>query len=201
MPRKPATPEQRREVRRRIRQAAADVFVEEGIPGLSARAIAERAGVSTGTLYLYFDNLEDLMRSLWTQPVARANEHLEEIAKSQREPLRRLRALLERYIEFARENPVVYRRVVMFVRSETAPTPEKQPLREFPIYDLLRSALREGQERGQIRSGDARQMAQVLWASLHGALSLPINIDRAALDPPERLARATVRLLLDSIKV
>ena len=200
MPRKPATPEQRLELRRRIRQAAEEVYVEKGLQGVSARAIAKRAGVSPGTLYLHFENLEDLMRSLWTEPVARANERLERIAKSRRDPLRRIRALLEAYVAFARENPMVYRRVILFVRPETQPSPERRPLSEFPIHALLCEAIREGQERGQIRAGNPRPMAQVLWASLHGALGLPINVDGAAFDPPEKLARATIRLLLRAIE-
>ena len=143
----------------------------------------------------------ELMRSLWMQPVARANERLEVVAKAQPQPVQRTRELLESYVEFARDNHVVYRHVVMWVRPEGQPLPEAQPLSAFPMYALLAEALREGQEQGQIRAGDPDQMAQVLWASLHGALTLPVHIDGAAFTPPEELAHATIQQLLDSIVV
>ena len=101
MPRPAATPEQRERQRRRIRQAASEIYAENGPLGVSARAIAQRAGVSTGTLYSYFANLPDLMRSLWMEPVTEAGRELEAVAKAHRSPVKRIQALLTGYVEFA----------------------------------------------------------------------------------------------------
>ena len=76
MPRPALTEEQRRATRRRIRRAASELYAEAGLSRISARAVAERAGVSVGTLYTHFDNLTDLMRSLWRAPVARLYEEM-----------------------------------------------------------------------------------------------------------------------------
>jgi AcrR family transcriptional regulator len=168
--------------------------------GISARAVAARAGLATGTLYAHFANLQDLMRSLWTEPVATANLRLEKIAKATPDPVRRIRKLLEEYALFARENPEVYRGAILFVRPESLPKPERRSLREFVFYDLLHSALREEQLRGQIRRGNIDQLAQVLWAGLHGAVALPINIDTGAFAPAETLTRLTIQALLRSIE-
>jgi AcrR family transcriptional regulator len=200
MARKPATPEQRREVRRRLRTAAAEIHAEDGVAAISARAVAARAGLSTGTLYAHYENLQDLMRSLWTEPVSRANVRLEEIAKRTPDPTRRIRKLLEAYARFAQENREVYRGVLLFVRPESHPKPERRPLREFVFFDLLRTALREGQAQGQVRRGNVDQLAQVLWASLHGAVALPINVDTGAFAPAETLVRLTIQSLLRSIE-
>ena len=200
MPRKPATEEQRREVRRRIRRAAAEVYAEKGAIGVSVRAIAERAGVSTGTLYGYYESLGELMRSLWAGPVAKASEGLEEIAKANPDPRERIRALLEAYAEFALENRDVFRGALLFVRPQPLPESERRPLDQFVFYDLLRAALREGQAAGQVRAGNADELAQVLWAGIHGALALPVNLDIATFAPPETLARQTTQALLRSLR-
>ena len=68
------------------------------------------------------------------------------------------------------------------------------------FYDLLRSALREGQAKGKVRPGGVDEMAQVLWAGVHGAHALPVNVDLAAFAPSETLARATTQALLRSIQ-
>ena len=49
---------------RELLDAALAVFVEKGFAAARAEEIAARAGVSKGTLYLYFDSKEDLLRAL-----------------------------------------------------------------------------------------------------------------------------------------
>ena len=200
MARPTATPEQRDRQRALIRRAAAEVYAESGIRGVSVRAIAKRAGVSTGTLYSYFANLQELMRSLWREPVEKVNRHLEEVARRRRAPLRRVRALLEAYADFARAHPDVYRGAFLFVRPDSVPRSEAQPLGEVVFYRLLRDALREGQERGEVRTGDPGEMAQLLWAGVHGAVALPINVEAYRVASAERLVPAMIRTLLRSIE-
>lgn len=49
---------------RELLDAALAVFIEKGFAAARAEEIAARAGVSKGTLYLYFDSKEDLLRTL-----------------------------------------------------------------------------------------------------------------------------------------
>lgn len=49
---------------RELLDAALSVFVERGFAAARAEEIAARAGVSKGTLYLYFNSKEDLLRTL-----------------------------------------------------------------------------------------------------------------------------------------
>jgi AcrR family transcriptional regulator len=52
---------------RELLVAAMDLFIEKGFAATRAEEIAERAGVSKGTLYLYFDSKEDLLTDLIAQ--------------------------------------------------------------------------------------------------------------------------------------
>ena len=72
MARPTLTDEQRRATRQKIRKAASELHAELGIANISARGVAERAGVSVGTLYTHFGNLTTLMQSLWRQPARKA---------------------------------------------------------------------------------------------------------------------------------
>ena len=47
--------------RARIREAAASLFVERGFDATTTSAVAERAGVAKGTLFLYASTKEDLV--------------------------------------------------------------------------------------------------------------------------------------------
>jgi len=63
-----ATSRRRKHARpRELLDAALALFVEKGFAGSTAEDIAARAGVSKGTLYLYFASKEDLLKGLIAQ--------------------------------------------------------------------------------------------------------------------------------------
>ncbi|MEM9621046.1 MAG: TetR/AcrR family transcriptional regulator [Pseudomonadota bacterium] len=196
MPRPALTDAQRRETRRQIRQAAAQLYTEKGITDISARSVAKAAGVSVGTIYTHFENLTELMQSLWKAPFARLLRELEEMAASIDDPKERLRALLEAYIQFAKEQPGVYRGAFMFVRPESLEKPPRLPLEDNPFFSLMRDAIQAGQNQGQFQAGDPNTQTQLLWAGIHGSITLPANIDRLAFAPAEELSSGMIDLLL-----
>jgi AcrR family transcriptional regulator len=62
---KPPTRQRRKEARpAELTAAALELFVEKGFAGTRLDDVASRAGVSKGTLYLYFDNKEALFKAV-----------------------------------------------------------------------------------------------------------------------------------------
>lgn len=55
---------------REIRAAALEVFAEKGFAAAKLDEIAKRAGISKGTLYLYFKDKEDLFRAVVRDSIA-----------------------------------------------------------------------------------------------------------------------------------
>ena len=178
MPRPPATQSQTNAVRSKIRRAAVDLYLEQGLNNLTARAIAVRAEVSVGTIYKHFGNLSELARTLWQGPVETFEQSLEDKAAQHQDPLQRLKVLLAAYLEFARQNPDIYRGAFLFVRPPNQDQPEPAQLTASVFARLLIHALHEGQQQGSVSIGDAQVQAQLLWAGLHGVIALPINLDR-----------------------
>lgn len=199
MPRTPATEAQRREESSRIREAASKIYADKGIAAISARAVAQEAGVSVGKIYGYFDSLTELMQSLWQGRVQKLIEKLQKVARSKPDPVDRIRSILEAYIAFAQNNPDLYKGALMFVRPEDLPKPEQQSAEDLPIMGLLVDAITEGQQAGAIRIGSPVRMAQLLWASVHGALALPINIDRFAFKERDHLTGDMVDALMEHL--
>jgi AcrR family transcriptional regulator len=62
--RRPPRQERSRDTVEDILQAAAEVFGKLGYAGATTNKIAERAGVSIGSLYQYFDSKDDILRVL-----------------------------------------------------------------------------------------------------------------------------------------
>lgn len=199
MPRKPATEEQREASRRQLQAAASSLYADVGAGGVSARAIADRAGVSVGTIYSYFGSLQGLMQSLWMQPLERINARLTLIARAATDPVERIRKLLEAYVEVATGAPELFRGAFLFVRPESLEKPPRAAPDTAVFYALLMAAIAEGQAEGRVRAGDPGQLAQLAWAAVHGSLALPVNFDRLALETGQTIAAAMIPVIVDSL--
>lgn len=201
MARPKATPEQRAEVRRSIQRAALALYREEGLSAISARAVAKKAGVSVGTIYSYFGDLAGLGQSLWEGRIARQDEVFREIAGQHPDPLARIEALLRAYLAFGIEQHELYRGALMFVRPAALGDPGKQEMSAFAFPTLMKAAIEQGQGGGQIRDGDPVVFTQMLWSGVHGALALPVNLDRLDLKPATEMIEMTVAALLRMARV
>jgi len=62
-----------------ILDAALELFVEKGFAATRLEDVAQRAGVSKGTVYLYFDSKEDLFKSVIRSGMVRAIEEAEQL--------------------------------------------------------------------------------------------------------------------------
>ncbi|MDL0432241.1 TetR/AcrR family transcriptional regulator [Marinobacter sp. TBZ242] len=74
---KPA-PRQQRAIRKRnaLLAAAFNEFSTKGFEATTAKSIAERAGVATGTFYQYFHNKDDALREVTRQRFEELHEHI-----------------------------------------------------------------------------------------------------------------------------
>lgn len=200
MPRPATTPQQRLETRDRIRTAAASLVRQGNPEKITIRSVAKEAGVSIGTIYKYFEDISDLGRSLWQEPVDALRRQMANIAENTDDPVRRIRSLLSVYADFAREKHQVFRGAFLYVRPESRPRPDATALEDEPFFRHLKTAILEGQKSGAFIDGDAKMLAQLLWAALHGALALPNNIERIAFDPPEQIADAMIHSIMAMIE-
>lgn len=200
MARPKATPEQREQVRRSIQSAASEIYRAGGIGAISARAVATKAGVSVGTIYSYFGDLTGLMRSLWTGRVAEQEDKFHALAEAHPDPLARLRALLQAYLAFGIAQSDLYRNVLLFVRPGDLEKPDKEALTAFAFPTLLLAAIQDGQGSGQVIDGDADSLVQVLWSAMHGALALPVNMERLDLRPTPELVDETVDAVMRMVR-
>lgn len=199
MARPAATEEQRSAQRQRIRRAASELHREGGLPAVTVRAVAKRAGVSTGLLYSYYSNLSDLMRSLWVVPIAELGRVLAAVEEDEADPVHRIERLMSAYVEFTIANDETHRGLLLFVRPPGSTTDLNRDPDELMLFAALRRAVEAGQSTGAVCDGDPELMAQMLWSGIHGALALPINIDTYALADGPTVATEMIATLTRSI--
>jgi AcrR family transcriptional regulator len=164
---------EREEVRRKILDAARDLFVTEGYERVTMRAIAEAIEYSPTAIYLHFEDKDDLVLALCRQDFGRLLAAMESQAPPA-DPIEGLRQLGRAYARFALDNPNHYR--FMFL-SPMKPDRSAEPTDPGHLsYEVLRDAVAKAIEAGALRPGDPDTVAQVLWSSIHGTVALLITL-------------------------
>jgi AcrR family transcriptional regulator len=194
------------DLRRALVEAAAELVAEGGIPALTLRAAAQRAGVSHAAPYHHFRDKAALVAAVADEGFGRLDRALAEAAAAPAaSPRERLAALGRAYVRFAVENPHYFR--VMF-RPELAPPgaaegPEAHgpAARAFGrLVEAVTAVLRaEGRPEGGVPAGTL-----VAWAGVHGLASLWLDgpLSRMGLAPAgiEALARLVTGAQLEAVR-
>jgi AcrR family transcriptional regulator len=95
----------RAETRRRLVEAATELFASEGLHGATSARIAARAGVATGTFYLHFRDKEELFREIVFAALDELRQRTRRaIANVAAEPRAQVRARTSELVAFAEEN-------------------------------------------------------------------------------------------------
>jgi len=148
--------------------AALAVFVEKGFAATKLDDVAARAGVSKGTLYLYFDSKEALFKAVIQEGVVPAIEAGEALLDEHDDPVVLLRAILLGWWE--RIGNTELGGIPKLMMSEARNFPEVAVFYDQVVIQrglgLVRAAVSRGIERGMFRPVDLDTIGTVLIAPL-----------------------------------
>ncbi len=147
---------------REICAAALEVFAEKGFAAARLEEIARRAGVSKGTLYLYFKDKEDLFRAVVRDAIAPNVAAITETISTMQAPFADVvRMFLAGFAE--REARLPLGAVAKMVIGESRNFPELARVWHDEVASKAIGALaafvQGAQERGEVRAGDPRLYA------------------------------------------
>ncbi len=167
---------EREQVRRKILDAARDLFATEGYERVTMRGIAEAIEYSPTALYHHFADKAALVDALCEEDFAHLLGLLVQQAPP-RDPVERIRRMGHAYARFGIENPNHYRFMFMTPLEFKAGHEHELSSSGQRAFGLLHDAVKQAIAAGRFRRGDALTMAQVLWAGLHGVVALLITYD------------------------
>lgn len=152
-----------------LTSAALDLFVEKGFAATRLDDVAARAGVSKGTLYLYFDSKEALFKSVIEEGIVPALAAAEQrLAGYQGNSADLLRGLLLGWWEQIGGTRLAG--VIKLIISESRNFPEVAQYYHDNVIQrgrsLLRAALLRGMESGEFRKMDVDSCIDVIIAPL-----------------------------------
>ena len=151
---------------RQILDAALAVFAERGLAATRLDDIAKRAGLSKGTIYLYFPNKEELFREVIRNTVIASIERGEERFETLGDPLQALDAWMVGYWGWL--SSPVFPAMHRLVHSEFHSFPDIAAFYAHEVVErahrLVRGMLERAMDMGQLRRMDPLVAARMLSA-------------------------------------
>ena len=191
-----------------ILRAARAVFADSGFERATVEAVAHRAEIGKGTIYLYFENKETILAELVLQALNALVLRLQTAADqcSLLHPDQRLHALADAYLAFAQNMPDYFRLLNAYDHGSfgagiSAGLRQQIVAESNRTLELVTQAIADGMALGLFAPGDARQLAGVIWAALTGVqalLAYPVRREWVAVDALG-LYRATLTLCLKGL--
>jgi len=182
----------------RILDAAVEVIAENGYFHSPVSAIAKRAGVADGTIYLYFKSKDDVLRTAIDTTFERFYRQVEEKFMTLKGPREQLEYIAEVHLESHRVNRS------MAILMQTEMRQSAKFIAEFSHHHLVRyiqivrEVIRRGQQEGIFRQDVSDGVvAHCMFGAIDELLSSAVFTGRAY--DPKATARQVMDVLLNGI--
>lgn len=155
---------------RKIVDAAYELLEEEGLEGLTIRAVLNRTGLSRRAFYERFEGKDDLVLAVFEQTIRAAASRFSELIGELADPMERLKLLVtfivlgkNMFVEGGRHSG---RRGAALSRehlrlAESRPNELQAAL--APLIDVITQLLADGMAAGVMRRTDPRRLAKLVY--------------------------------------
>jgi AcrR family transcriptional regulator len=191
------------DLRRKIIQAATELFLQQGYESVSMRKIADRIEYAPSTIYLYFKDKTDLLTSICRDTFQELDERLDEIADRGLPPLEHLRRALRAYVDFGLAHPSHY--VFVFctpigVCGDVDENATRQMhTAGMASFGKLLDGLSMCMDEGVIARSEVALTGQSVWLMMHGLTSgLIVDCGFPFVDQ-DRLINSTLDRIVSSL--
>ena len=181
------------QLRDTIVNAATELLVETGYAkAVSIRSVAERAGVTSPSIYLHFVDKDALLDAVCAQHFQELDGQMQSAAADCNGTVEVLLALGMIYVRFALKYPVLYRIATM---GEPRPPSVVDTALAKSAFVHMRATVQTMIDDGIYPPGDATKMALELWTVVHGVAALLIAKPYWLLDDVEELTDKVLRAM------
>jgi len=156
---------ERENIREKIKQAAAELFIARGFDGARMQEIADRAGANKAMIYYYFDSKEALFNAIFSEAFANLVQMFTPVFAAEAvDPQEVIPQLVHLHLDFLGKHPEVPRMILREIHSGN-PVVEKLLHSYFKRFGHqvqgFRDKLAEAVAAGRIRPVDP---LQTMWS-------------------------------------
>ncbi|CAN5365624.1 TetR/AcrR family transcriptional regulator [soil metagenome] len=159
-------------LRDEILDAATDLLLSTGhARDVSIRAVAERVGVTSPSIYLHFADKDALLDAVCARYFGKFDEEMQRAAADQSSTLDILRAQGLAYVRFATQTPELYRIATM---EEGRLGSDVDETLATAAFGHIRDSVQALMDQGVYAPDDPTTAALELWTAAHGVAALLI---------------------------
>ena len=164
-----------------IASAASVLFMEKGIAATSMDDIARAAGYSKATLYVYFENKEEIVGLLVLESMKKLDDYLCSALQQQETTRAKYDSICQGLVQYQEEFPFYFQMAldkinINFEKQEYLPEEKETYLIGEEINQKLKDFFISGIEKGDFRQ-DLKPMPTIFsfWGMLSGLIQLTVN--------------------------
>lgn len=162
----PLTEEQQARRRHEIFHQVVNVFMKKGFHETSMQEIAQVAGLGKSTLYDYFKTKDEILIYFFEDQLNDLTNEAQKIALQNLSADKRLRQVMEKYMEILQANKSLFMRLTAESQS-LRPESQKQIQDKRHAYqNLIRALIDEGIREGVFRKVDSLLAARLLLSAM-----------------------------------
>jgi AcrR family transcriptional regulator len=178
---------------------AKQAFFEKGFDATGIREIADRLGITSGTLYHHVSSKEELLFEIVQDVYTRSLALLQRVQSAQGEPLEKLERLMRGHVENVTRD-VVTTTLALNDYKSLSPSHQRVIDEEHRIYlSGFVTLIEEAQHLARVKDD---LDPELMTLAVVGCLNSIVGWYRSpASRPPEHVASTFVRLLLDGMAV
>ncbi|MBW1996923.1 MAG: TetR/AcrR family transcriptional regulator [Deltaproteobacteria bacterium] len=135
----------------RIINAATKIFARKGFFNSKISDIAKEAQVADGTIYLYFENKDDILISLFEEQMKKVLEGMKEELKREKDPVRKIKRFALYHLKLIEHNKDMAEIIQVELRQSSKFMKEYKNEKFIEYLNLIGEIVREGQEKGVFR--------------------------------------------------
>lgn len=158
------------DLRRSILDISRKMLVDYGYNGITMRKIANEAGCSATSIYLYFKNKDDLLHTLIDEGFELLYQKLM-AEKGNTSPIDQLENISWSLMNFGMNNPEYYEIMFLIHPDQMERYPADKFRRARRPINILMEILEDGKQRGLFEVDDTFIESFVVWSSVHGAIT------------------------------
>jgi len=138
--------------RTKILKAAIKVFAQEGFFNAKVEQIAKLAGVATGTTYLYFENKDDILISIFEEEMIPIIESMRIALGKKNTAREKIHEIISSHLQMIQEKPDMAQLLEIELRQSSKFIHSYKGTKFKEYLDIMADAFAEGQENGEFRN-------------------------------------------------
>jgi AcrR family transcriptional regulator len=186
-------------LRQKILDAARALIMRDGFAALTMRNIASKIEYSPAAIYLHFRDRDEIAKELSREGYAQLYEALKPAAAIN-DPRERLSEIGRAYVRFGMENPETYRLIFMDYNYLAAvfggDSQEAADDASRGAFNLLMETAAALPTRAD---ATPQQIAETLWAGVHGIVSLKLTCPDFPMSTAEQLESIMTKALVKGL--